>query len=50
MPEDLAHLDPHVQQYHVKMRSAWLMTVGTALVLIFSGEAANPLLSALRYE
>ncbi|CAN0544959.1 unnamed protein product, partial [Ectocarpus sp. 12 AP-2014] len=36
MPEDLAHLKPEEQQYHVKMRAAYLMTVGTALVLIFS--------------
>eukprot|EP00904_Undaria_pinnatifida_P012665 jgi/Undpi1/8529/HiC_scaffold_25.g10996.m1 len=36
MPEDLVHLDPHIQQYHVKMRAAWLMSIGTALVLIFS--------------
>lgn len=41
MPEDLVHLDPHIQQYHVKMRAAWLMTIGTALVLIFSGEAGD---------
>lgn len=38
MPEDLAHLKPEEQQYHVKMRAAYLMTVGTALVLIFSGK------------
>lgn len=37
MPEDLAHLDPETQQFHVKMRAAYLMTVGTALVLIFAG-------------
>lgn len=38
MPEDLSHLDPATQQYHVKLRSLWLMTAGTALVLTFSGE------------
>lgn len=49
MPEDLAHLDPETQQFHVKMRAAYLMTVGTALVLIFAGKPrggslrANPL-------
>lgn len=37
MPEDLAHLDPDTQQFHVKIRAAYLMAVGTALVLIFSG-------------
>lgn len=38
MPEDLSHLDPQTQQFHVKMRAAWLMIVGTTLVLVFSGE------------
>lgn len=38
MPEDLSHLDPATQQYHVKLRAAWLMIAGTTLVLIFSGE------------
>lgn len=38
MPEDLVDLDPATQQYHVQIRAAWLMFVGTALVLIFSGE------------
>lgn len=38
MPEDLSHLDPQTQQYYVKMRAAWLMIVGTTLVLVFSGE------------
>ena len=37
MPEDLADLDPETQQFHVKMRAAKLMFLGTALVLIFSG-------------
>ncbi|CAM9673057.1 unnamed protein product [Scytosiphon promiscuus] len=36
MPEDLAHLDPDTQQFHVKIRAAYLMAAGTALVLIFS--------------
>lgn len=36
MPEDLSHLDPQTQQFHVKMRAAWLMIVGTTLVLVFS--------------
>ncbi|CAM9392982.1 unnamed protein product [Sphacelaria rigidula] len=36
MPEDLSHLDPATQQYHVKLRAAWLMIAGTTLVLIFS--------------
>lgn len=39
MPEDLANLDPHIQQFHVKRRAAWLMFAGTALVLIFAGES-----------
>lgn len=43
MPEDLADLDPDTQQFHVKMRAAYLMTLGTALVLIFSGmSCGNP--------
>lgn len=37
MPEDLADLDPDTQQFHVKMRAAYLMALGTALVLVFSG-------------
>lgn len=37
MPEDLADLDPDTQQFHVKMRAAYLMALGTTLVLIFSG-------------
>eukprot|EP00752_Nemacystus_decipiens_P007995 g7143.t1 len=36
MPEDLADLDPDTQQFHVKMRAAYLMVLGTALVLTFS--------------
>lgn len=38
MPEDLADLDPETQQFHVKMRAAYLMTLGTALVLTFAGK------------
>lgn len=40
MPDDLADLDPDTQQFHVKMRAAYLMALGTALVLIFSGTRA----------
>ncbi|CAN0420200.1 unnamed protein product [Pylaiella littoralis] len=43
MPEDLVHLDPDTQQFQVKMRAAYLMTAGTALVLIF----ADPMVDVL---
>jgi hypothetical protein len=36
MPEDLAELSPDEQQYRVKVRSSYLMALGTALVLLFS--------------
>eukprot|EP01006_Ploeotia_vitrea_P025263 TRINITY_DN58148_c0_g1_i1.p1 TRINITY_DN58148_c0_g1~~TRINITY_DN58148_c0_g1_i1.p1 ORF type:complete len:510 (-),score=50.31 TRINITY_DN58148_c0_g1_i1:58-1587(-) len=36
MPSDLAHLPPEVQQRRLKMRAAWMMTVGTVIVLLFS--------------
>lgn len=41
MPEDLAHLDPQTQQFYIKVRAAWMMSLGTALVLIFSGERSS---------
>ncbi|KNC49757.1 Ca2:Cation Antiporter family [Thecamonas trahens ATCC 50062] len=36
MPEDLRTLSPEEQQRKIKMRSAWLMGLGTVLVLLFS--------------
>ncbi|TMW55919.1 hypothetical protein Poli38472_008567 [Pythium oligandrum] len=36
IPEDLAHLSISEQQRKIKLRAAYLMFVGTALVLIFS--------------
>ncbi len=36
MPDDLAHLPPSEQQKRIKMRSLWMMGMGTLLVLIFS--------------
>jgi hypothetical protein len=36
MPEDLADLAPDVQQFRIKMRSLYMMALGTAMVLVFS--------------
>jgi Ca2+-binding EF-hand superfamily protein len=36
IPEDLAELSPEEQQAQIKFRSAWMMTLGTVLVLLFS--------------
>lgn len=36
MPEDLISLTPEEQQYNIKMRAFWMMSVGTVIVLIFS--------------
>eukprot|EP00030_Apusomonadida_sp_AF-17_P007613 a842136_521.p1 GENE.a842136_521~~a842136_521.p1 ORF type:complete len:576 (-),score=280.96 a842136_521:53-1741(-) len=36
IPEDLQSLSPEEQQTRIKIRSAWMMALGTALVLIFS--------------
>lgn len=36
IPEDLAHLSPEEQQYRVKLRAAYMMGLGTLLVVIFS--------------
>ncbi|GLE07933.1 hypothetical protein PINS_up018762 [Pythium insidiosum] len=36
MPEDLAHLSIHEQQRKIKIRAAYMMFIGTALVLLFS--------------
>jgi len=36
MPDDLAELSPEDQQKRIKMRSAWMMLLGTSLVLLFS--------------
>jgi hypothetical protein len=36
MPDDLTDLSPEEQQYRVKVRAAYLMAVGTSLVLLFS--------------
>ncbi|CAN0014694.1 unnamed protein product [Ascophyllum nodosum] len=36
IPKDLEHLDPRTQQFRIKIRSLWLMAVGTTLVLTFS--------------
>jgi Ca2+/Na+ antiporter len=43
VPEDLAHLSPEQQQRRIKIRSAWMMTVGTLLVLLFSDAAVDVL-------
>ncbi|RLN69317.1 hypothetical protein BBJ29_000226 [Phytophthora kernoviae] len=36
MPEDLVNLSIHEQQKKIKIRSAYMMSLGTALVLLFS--------------
>jgi Ca2+/Na+ antiporter len=36
IPEDLAHLSIHEQQRKIKVRAAYMMFIGTALVLLFS--------------
>ena len=36
MPDDLTDLSPEEQQYRVKVRSSYLMALGTTLVLLFS--------------
>ena len=36
VPEDLASLTPEQQQRRIKLRSAWMMGLGTVLVLLFS--------------
>lgn len=41
MPEDLADLEPHEQQRRIKIRAAWKMALGSAIVLIFSDPAVD---------
>ena len=36
VPEDLASLGPEQQQTAIKIRAAWMMALGTALILLFS--------------
>jgi Ca2+/Na+ antiporter len=36
MPEDLIDLSPEQQQFNIKMRSAWMLSLGTFLVVLFS--------------
>lgn len=36
LPEEFASLSPEEQQYNIKMKSAWMMLLGTAVVVIFS--------------
>eukprot|EP00995_Heteronema_vittatum_P011829 NODE_758_length_1190_cov_105.989483_g540_i0.p1 GENE.NODE_758_length_1190_cov_105.989483_g540_i0~~NODE_758_length_1190_cov_105.989483_g540_i0.p1 ORF type:complete len:375 (+),score=115.10 NODE_758_length_1190_cov_105.989483_g540_i0:38-1162(+) len=36
MPEDLADLTPEQQQFRIKLRAAWMLGVGTLVVLLFS--------------
>lgn len=48
LAEDLADLSPAEQQTRIKLRSAWMMGLGTIVVLLFSGAcccvaAAGPL-------
>jgi Ca2+/Na+ antiporter len=41
MPEDLADLEPQEQQRRIKLRAAWKMALGSAIVLIFSDPAVD---------
>jgi len=41
MPEDLADLEPREQQRRIKLRAAWKMALGSAIVLIFSDPAVD---------
>ncbi|KAF4651240.1 hypothetical protein FOZ61_010639 [Perkinsus olseni] len=43
IPEDLADLSPDEQQSRIKIRAAYLMGIGTLLVLIFSDPAVDVL-------
>lgn len=43
MPDDLANLSPEEQQKRIIMRSAWMLLLGTCLVLAFS----DPMVDAL---
>lgn len=43
MPDDLLDLTPEEQQKRIKIRSFWLMGIGTATVLIFSDPAVDVL-------
>lgn len=36
VPEDLASLGPEEQQKAIKLRATWMMSLGTALILLFS--------------
>jgi len=36
IPEDLINLSPQQQMRHIKLRAAWMMGLGTFLVLVFS--------------
>lgn len=36
VPEDLAHMSPAQQQRAIKLRSLWMMTLGTVVVLLVS--------------
>jgi len=46
VPEDLVSLTPEEQQTQIKMRSAWMLLVGTVIVLIFS-DALVPCLAEI---
>jgi Ca2+/H+ antiporter len=43
VPEDLQNLPPHVQQRKIKLRAAYMMGIGTLLVLFFSDPMVNAL-------
>lgn len=41
VPPDLSDLSPDEQQRRIKMRAAWMLGVGTAIVLLFSDPMVN---------
>ena len=43
IPEDLAHLSPAEQHRRILLRASWMMSLGTALVLVFSDPAVEVL-------
>lgn len=43
IPEDLADLSPSEQQQRIKIRSLWMLTIGTLFVLVFSDPAVDVL-------
>jgi len=43
MPSDLEHLSPSEQQRRIKLRAAYMLGVGTIVILFFSDPMVNAL-------